>query len=71
MQERSHQMFEWDNKKRMHIHHKKLVTLQKTEKEKLEKQQRQEISYMKFKEWLKTSLIKLREEVVQVKIDKH
>lgn len=27
MQERSHAMFEWENKKRMHIHHKKLVNI--------------------------------------------
>lgn len=62
MQERSHQMFEWENKKIMHAHHKKLVAVQKEQKDKLEKQQKQEISYMKFKEWLKNSLIKQREE---------
>lgn len=28
MQERSHAMFEWDNKKRMNLHHQKLVNLQ-------------------------------------------
>jgi hypothetical protein len=28
MHERSRQMLEWDNKKRMHIHHKKLVEMQ-------------------------------------------
>jgi len=62
MQERSHQMYEWENKKVMEMQHKKLVQLQKVQKERLEKQQKQEISYMKFKEWLKTSLIKQREE---------
>ena len=55
-------MFEWENRKIMHLHHKKLVELQKTQKERFEKQQKQEIAYMKFKEWLKNSLIKQREE---------
>ena len=41
-------MFEWDNKKRMLIEHKKLVKMQKEESERLEKQHKQEISYMKF-----------------------
>merc|ERR1711957_550907 len=53
MQERSHQMFEWDNKKRMNIHHGNLVKLQRDQRDRLEKQQNKEISYMKFKEWLK------------------
>ena len=58
MQERSHQMFEWENRKRLHIHHKKLIDMQKKEKEKLEKDKRQEENYLRFKEWLKRSLIK-------------
>lgn len=62
MQERSHQMFEWENKKIMHQHHKKLVQIQKDQKERLEKQKKQEESYMEFKKWLKTSLIKQRED---------
>ena len=55
-------MFEWENRKIMHKHHKKLVEKQKKDKEKLEKQQRQEVSFVKFKEWLKNSLIKQKEE---------
>ena len=35
MQERSHQMFEWENKKIMHIHHQKLVKMQKDQVTKL------------------------------------
>jgi len=58
MQQRAHQMLEWDSRKKMHIQHKKLVKLQKDEKERLEKKQKQDISFLKFKEWLKTSLIK-------------
>lgn len=38
MQERSHSMFEWENKKIMHQHHQKLVKIQKEQKERLEKQ---------------------------------
>ena len=70
MQERSHQMFEWDNKKRMNIHHGNLVKLQHDQRERLEKQQNKEISYMKFKEWLKQSLIKQRVDLVNKKIEK-
>jgi hypothetical protein len=70
MQERSHQMFEWDNKKRMNIHHSNLVKLQRDQRERLEKQQNKEISYMKFKEWLKQSLIKQRVDLVNKKIEK-
>ena len=40
MQERSHQMFEWENKKIMHTHHEKLLKIQKDQKERLEKQQK-------------------------------
>jgi len=70
MQDRSHQMFEWDNKKRMNIHHGHLVKLQRDQRDRLEKQQNKEISYMKFKEWLKQSLIKQRVELVNKKIEK-
>lgn len=62
MQERTHQMSEWERRKRMHTSHARLIKLQKSEGERLEKQHRQEISYMKFKDWLKRSLIKQREE---------
>ena len=44
--------------------------MQKEESERLEKQHKQEISYMKFKEWLKKSLIKQREEIMQKKLQK-
>lgn len=57
-------MSEWERRKRMHLQHNKLIKLQKDESEKLEKKQKQELSYMKFKEWLKRSLIKQREEQV-------
>lgn len=40
MQDRSHQMMEWDSKKRMHIQHKRLVLMQKEERDRLEKQQK-------------------------------
>ena len=70
MQERSQKQFEWESKKRIHIEHKALVDRQKDEKERLEKRQKQDISYVKFKEWLKRSLIKQREDVVQKKIEK-
>lgn len=68
MQERTHQMSEWERRKRMHLQHNKLLKLQKDESERLEKKHRQEISYMKFKEWLKRSLIRQREEQVQKKL---
>lgn len=68
MQERTHQMSEWERRKRMHLQHNKLLKLQKDEGERLEKKHRQEISYMKFKEWLKRSLIRQREEQVQKKL---
>jgi len=55
-------MSEWERRKRMHQSHARLVKLQNSEGERLEKQHRQEISYMKFKDWLKRSLIKQREE---------
>lgn len=70
MQERSQKQFEWESKKRIHIEHKTLVTRQKDEKERLEKRQKQDISYVRFKEWLKRSLIKQREDQVQKKIEK-
>ena len=71
MHERSRQMLEWENKKRMHIHHKKLVKIQIDQRERLEKQQRKDMSYLKFKEWLRHSLIKQREEQIQKKIEKN
>lgn len=37
MQERAHQMFEWENRKKQHINHKKLVDIQKSERDRLEK----------------------------------
>jgi hypothetical protein len=37
MQERTHAMFEWENSKKQHVHHKKLVEIQKSERERLEK----------------------------------
>ena len=40
------------------LQHHRLLKLQKEESERLEKKHRQEISYMKFKDWLKKSLIK-------------
>ena len=54
----------------MELHHKQLVKIQKQEKEKLEKQQRQEVSYMKFKDWLKYSLIRQREQQMAKRIEK-
>ena len=71
MHERSRQMLEWDNKKRMHIHHKKLVEMQSNQRERLEKQQRKDMSYLKFKEWLRYSLIKQREDQISKKINKN
>jgi len=47
---------------------KKYEKYQKEERERLEKQVKAETSYQKFKEWLKKSLIKQREEMLQKKI---
>jgi len=40
MQERTHQMSEWERRKRMHLQHNKLLKLQKDESERLEKKHR-------------------------------
>lgn len=61
-------MYEWENRKRNQIQHSKLLKLQKDEAEKLQKVHRQEESYQQFKEWLKKSLLKQRENQIQKKI---
>ena len=57
-------MYEWENRKRLEIQRVKLEKLQKTEEEKLLKVHRQEESYLRFKDWLKKSLIKQREQQI-------
>ena len=70
MQARSHQMYEWENRKRLEIQHRKLENLQEREAGKLKKVHRQEESYKLFKEWLKRSLIKQREDHIQKRVVK-
>lgn len=57
-------LYEWDRRKKQEQVHKKLVKLQEEEEKKLMKQRKQEAGYSMFKEWLKNSLIKQREELV-------
>lgn len=64
-------MYEWGERKLVQEALEREHQLRLKEKERLTKQMQKEKSYQVFKEWLKVSLIKLREEVIQKKIRKH
>ena len=64
-------MYEWGERKLVQEAIEREHQLRLKEKERLTKQMQKEKSYQVFKEWLKVSLIKLREEVIQKKIIKH
>lgn len=57
-------MLHWEERKRQENEQKKMEKLRKEERERLEKQIKQESSYKVFKDWLKNSLIKQREEML-------
>lgn len=60
---------QWEERKRQEEDIKKQEQMQKERDEKLHKQRKQIASYQCFKEWLKQSLIKQREEMLKKKIE--
>lgn len=64
-------MYEWGERKLVQEALEREHQLRLKEKERLTKQMQKEKSYQVFKEWLKVSLIKLREEGIHKKIRKH
>ena len=69
-EDRARRMYEWEERKVLLEAIKKEEELKAKEKERLEKKVRTEKSYQAFKEWLKVSLLKQREEMIQKKIEK-
>ena len=67
-QEKHLAMVQWEERKKQEEYQKKLEKYHKEEKERIQKQIKQEHSYKVFKDWLKRSLIKQREEILQKKI---
>ena len=67
-QERQRQMYEWEDKKLVQEALAKEMELRKKEKERLAKNITKEKSYGAFKEWLKQSLIREREEQFHKKL---
>lgn len=61
-------MYEWEERKVYVEAIKKDEVLKVKERERLEKEIRKEKSYQAFKDWLKVSLLKQREELIQKKI---
>ena len=61
-------MYEWEERKVYVEAIKKEEDLKIKERERLEKEIRKEKSYQAFKDWLKVSLLKQREELIQKKI---
>jgi len=61
-EERARMMYEWEESKVISEAIKKEEELKIKERERLEKELRKEKSYMAFKDWLKVSLLKQREE---------
>ena len=57
-------MYEWEERKLVQEALEKEREMRKREKERLEKMTKKERSYNTFKEWLKVSLIKQREEMI-------
>jgi hypothetical protein len=57
-------MYEWEERKLVQEALEKEREMRKREKERLEKMTKKERSYNTFKEWLKVSLIKQREELI-------
>lgn len=69
-QDRARRMYEWEERKLVQQALDKEDQLRSKEKERLIKQMQKEKSYSVFKEWLKMSLIKLRQDMIQQKIEK-
>lgn len=57
-------MYEWEERKLVQEALEKEREMRKREKDRLEKMTKKERSYNTFKEWLKVSLIKQREELI-------
>jgi hypothetical protein len=57
-------MYEWEERKLVQEALEKEREMRKREKERLEKMTKKERSYNTFKEWLKVSLMKQREELI-------
>ena len=70
-EQRYQKMYEWGERKLVQEALEREHQLRLKEKERLTKQMQKEKSYQVFKEWLKVSLIKLREEGIHKKIRKH
>lgn len=60
-------MLEWDSRKRIEEEQKKIEKYRQQEDERLKKQVKQETAYKVFKDWLKQSLLKQRDEHIEKK----
>lgn len=64
-EEKKKALSDWDIRKKQEDFIKKRDTQENHEKERIQKQIKQETSYRVFKEWLKKSLIKQREDMIE------
>ena len=58
-------MSEWEERKRQEDEQKRIEGYRKAEDERLKKQVKQETAYKVFKDWLKQSLLKQRDEHIE------
>jgi len=70
-QERQRRMYDWEERKLVQEALDKEQELRKKEKDRLIKQIKKEKSYGTFKEWLKVSLIRQREDMIHKKMEDH
>ncbi len=66
-QEKHHRMMEWEDQKRLEEERKRYEKYQKEELERLRKHTQKDAAYRVFKEWLKQSLLKQRDETIDKK----
>ena len=64
-------MYEWEQRKEVQEALDKEQKLRLKERERLNKLQKKEKAYQMFKEWLKLSLIKQREDLIEKKMKQH
>ena len=58
-------MLNWEERKRQEDEYRKMEQYRKAEDERLKKQIQQEAAYKVFKDWLKQSLLKQRDEHIE------
>lgn len=66
-QEKHHRMMEWEDQKRLEEERRRYEKYQKEELERLRKHTQKDAAYRVFKEWLKQSLLKQRDETIEKK----